>query len=322
MCFIIDFCSMKKCWLLLLVFLFFTNPILASNGKYLTVKIKKGDTVYGLFSKYLIEKNSCNFKAFQTINQLKKQDAIKIGLSYKLPLKIYPYNKKSIRTTIDINNWDVALAIQEYNQQLEDKKIKTYYLDDNILYVPYHFINCFSGNKNNVLKTRGKNKSKPKRKPTIKTDIYFGENESLKKESNQLRNQVYYIISGHGGPDPGAMKKKGNHYLCEDEYAYDVSLRLAKKLLIHGAIVHMIIQDKNDGIRNQQFLKMDKDEICKLKGAIPLNQVKRLKQRVSAVNVLHAKEKKKGRKIHKVISIHVDSRSVGLEQDVFFYHAK
>lgn len=321
-CFIYDFCSMKKYWLFFIVFFLFLNSNFASNEKYLTVKIKKGDTVYGLFTKYRIEKNTCNFEAFRTINQLKKKDAIKIGFSYKLPIQIFTYNKKSIRSTIGINNWDIALAVQDYNQELEDEKLKTYYLEDNILYVPYHFMNCFLGKKNNSSTIQGKSKPKLTRKSTIKTDLYFGKNVSLKKESNQLRNQVYYVISGHGGPDPGAMKKKGNHYLCEDEYAYDVSLRLAKILLEHGATVHMIIQDKNDGIRNQQLLKMDKDEICKLKGAIPLNQVKRLKQRVSAVNLLHAQEKKKGKKVHKVISIHVDSRSVGLEQDVFFYHAK
>lgn len=314
--YIVDFCSMNKVCQVLIILMVCIQTSYASDGKYLTVKVKKGDTVYGLFSKYLLEKNSCNFDVFLKLNQLKKREAIKIGFSYKLPLKIYKYNQKSIRSTIGVNNWDIALAIQDYNKSLEAKKLKTYYLDDQVLYVPHNLVNCFSPQKNKDEK--GKSVAK---KNKIQTDIFFGENESLKRESNQLKNQVYYIISGHGGPDPGAMKKKGNHQLCEDEYAYDVSLRLAKNLLIHGATVHMIIQDKNDGIRDNRYLKMDKDEVCKLKGTIPLNQVKRLKQRVSAVNILHAREKKKGKKIHKVISIHVDSRSVGLEQDVFFYHA-
>lgn len=311
---------MNKLFAVLIFTVAFTAISYANDGQYLTVKVKKGDTLYSLFSKYLLEKNTCNFNAFVKINRLKKKDVIKTGLHYKLPLKVYNYNKKSIRSTIGVNNWDIALAIQDYNKSLNNKKVKAYYLDDNILYVPHNLVQCFNPTKNGASKKPVAN-SKKKTNTSIQTDIFFGKNESLKRKSNRLKNQVYYIISGHGGPDPGAMKTKGKYHLCEDEYAYDVSLRLAKKLLVHGATVHMIIQDKNDGIRDGRYLKMDKDEVCKLKGEIPLNQVKRLKQRVSAVNILHAREKKKGKKIHKVISIHVDSRSVGLEQDVFFYHA-
>ena len=38
--------------------------------------------------------------------------------------------------------------------------------------------------------------------------------------------------------------------LHEDEYAYDIILRLARELLSRGAKVHIIIQDKKDGIRD------------------------------------------------------------------------
>ena len=60
---------------------------------------------------------------------------------------------------------------------------------------------------------------------------------------NSLNGKVYYIVSGHGGPDPGAVCTECEEDLCEDEYAYDVALRLARNLLQHGAIVHMIIKE-------------------------------------------------------------------------------
>ncbi|MBK8153354.1 MAG: hypothetical protein IPK61_10060 [Saprospiraceae bacterium] len=70
----------------------------------------------------------------------------------------------------------------------------------------------------------------------------------------------------------------GKYTLCEDEYAYDVSLRLAKKLMEEGATVHIIVQDKNDGIRDEKYLDCDEDEICATGCQIPISQKKRLRQ--------------------------------------------
>ena len=81
----------------------------------------------------------------------------------------------------------------------------------------------------------------------------------------------------------------------------------------------MIIQDKNDGIRNEPILKKDYDEICMNGDEIPRKQLYRLKQRVDAVNRTYKKNKSKYKK-HRVISIHVDSRPTHKRQDVFFYH--
>ena len=50
-------------------------------------------------------------------------------------------------------------------------------------------------------------------------------------KSNVLQGAIYYLESGHGGPDPGAIGILNGHKLCEDEYAYDVTLRLARDLI-------------------------------------------------------------------------------------------
>ncbi len=138
----------------------------------------------------------------------------------------------------------------------------------------------------------------------------------VKPESTRLKNTVYYLISGHGGPDPGAMTRYGDASISEDEYAYDVTLRLARNLIANGAEVYVIIRDPDDGIRDARILEMDKDEVAYPDQEIPLNQVARLKQRVDAVNSLYRENTGKHQRL---VVTHVDSRSQGQNIDVFFY---
>ncbi len=147
--------------------------------------------------------------------------------------------------------------------------------------------------------------------------IFGKKYEKVKAKSAKLKNAVYYLVSGHGGPDPGAMAKYNGKDLAEDEYAYDITLRLAKELISHGALVYVIIRDPNDGIRDERILKIDHDEVAYKNKKIPLNQGRRLKQRVDVINELHRKNRGK---FQRLIVTHVDSRSVGQNIDVFFYH--
>ncbi len=152
---------------------------------------------------------------------------------------------------------------------------------------------------------------------------FFGDKyENVSIASNELAQEVFYIVPGHGGPDPGAMAKNvdGGYTICEDEYAYDVSLRLAKNLMEKGATVYVIVQDKNDGIRDEKYLPCDCDEQCLDGAEIPLSQKKRLKQGISNVNKLYKKYKKKGIKKQWMISLHIDAQSEDSRQDVFFYY--
>lgn len=146
----------------------------------------------------------------------------------------------------------------------------------------------------------------------------FGEKHStVLIKSERLKGTIYYLVSGHGGPDPGAMGKYAGKAIAEDEYAYDITLRLAKELIAQGALVYVIIRDDNDGIRDDRILEIDHDEVAYPNKAIPLNQVKRLKQRVEIVNDLYRKNRGK---YQRLIVTHVDSRSIGENIDVFFYH--
>ncbi|MGB4969756.1 MAG: N-acetylmuramoyl-L-alanine amidase [Saprospiraceae bacterium] len=157
---------------------------------------------------------------------------------------------------------------------------------------------------------------------SLNVPLFGNKYESVDIVTDELNDQVFYIVPGHGGPDPGAIAKNvdGKYTICEDEYAYDVSLRLAKNLMEKGATVYIIVEDKNDGIRDEMYLDCDKDETSMGGHEIPLSQKKRLKQGISKVNKLYSKHKKKGIAKQWMVSLHIDAQSEESRQDVFFYY--
>lgn len=155
---------------------------------------------------------------------------------------------------------------------------------------------------------------------TINEPLFGKELAKVKVTSNRLQGACFYVVSGHGGPDPGAIGRIGKIELHEDEYAYDVALRLARNLMQEGAEVRIIIQDAKDGIRDDKYLSNSKRETC-MGAAIPLNQVARLQQRCAKINELYRTDRKKY-KYCRAIFLHVDSRSKSHQTDVFFYHSK
>ena len=156
-----------------------------------------------------------------------------------------------------------------------------------------------------------------KKRKTGKESLFGKALASYPITSRELSGATFYLVSGHGGPDPGAIGKYQGHNLHEDEYAYDIVLRLGRELLMRGAKVHFIIQDKKDGIRSEAILKNSKTETCMGK-AIPLDQNERLRQRARKIDQLYKRDKSKYKR---AVFVHVDSRSQGKQTDVYFYHA-
>ena len=157
-----------------------------------------------------------------------------------------------------------------------------------------------------------------RKKKTSGYEPLFGKSQAAYQiTSSSLKGATFYLVSGHGGPDPGCIGKYRGKELHEDEYAYDIVLRLGRELLKRGAKVHFIIQDKKDGIRNAAILNNSKRETC-MGEAIPLNQVARLQQRCDAINRLYRRDNSNYKR---AIFVHVDSRSRGKQTDVFFYHS-
>jgi N-acetylmuramoyl-L-alanine amidase len=160
----------------------------------------------------------------------------------------------------------------------------------------------------------------PGRVPVVIEPLFGSARERVLVLDRQLQGAVFYLMSGHGGPDPGGVAERDGHVLCEDEYAYDVVLRLGRRLLEHGATVHFIIRDPNDGIRDERYLKPDQDEVCYPNQPIPANQLERLQQRVAAVNSLARQDA--GAAYRRCIEIHVDARRKSEDIDIFFYHQR
>jgi len=303
----------------------------ADNPYFLEVNPKKGEGIYALMRKYDLMIHPCNMEKFLELNTLTKKSVLHTHKSYKLPIYIYKYNGKSIRSTIGNNDMDKAIRIQKYNKNIKAKGARrSTYQASKILWVPYHEMGC-DGTQINTTTS-----SDPAISPITtatpekvdKNGLYvslFGEKYAkVKILDRSLKDKVYYVVAGHGGPDPGAMCHDCPEDLCEDEYAYDIALRLARDLMQHGAKVHIIITDENDGIRDEKYLKCDKDEKCVGKHEIPLKQKPRLVQRAAEINRLYRAHKAQGIKYEDQVAIflHVDSNSASKKQDVFFYHHK
>jgi len=207
-----------------------------------------------------------------------------------------------------------ALLIQDYNESLVAQGLKKEsYTKDKLLLVPYSMMYCGERPKAVMASTKAER--------TYRNIELFGKQYAKTEILDQsLKGKVFYVVAGHGGPDPGSMGTAAGNQLCEDEYAYDVSLRLTRELIKHGAIAYMINRDENDGIRDERYLDCDYDE--KVIGGIEMsrNQITRLRQRSNAVNKLYTKHKRQGFKSQTLISIHIDSRAENQKADVFFYH--
>lgn len=285
----------------------------AQQWQWLRETPQKGDGISVFLNRYGVNE-ACARDTFLIINKIGTNQPLLLGKGYYLPIRVYTFNDISIRSTIGINDWDFALKIQQYNNDLHEKGVKNgLYTINHELWVPLTLTCGFKEEK-------GLQEDKAPEKELL-VPLFGPEWEKVPVENQELKGHVYYIVSGHGGPDPGAIGEKEGNVLCEDEYAYDVSIRLARNLMRYGAIVHMIIQDPDDGIREEAYLKPDKDEICSNGKNLPLNQLERLKQRTQEVNQLYATYKVRKDITHqRAIIIHVDSRQEGQKIDLFFYH--
>lgn len=159
--------------------------------------------------------------------------------------------------------------------------------------------------------------SAQKKKTSGKEPLFGKTLASYPIVSNELSGACFYLVGGHGGPDPGAIGIYQGQKLHEDEYAYDIVLRLGRELMMRGAKVHFVIQDKKDGIRKDAILKNSKRETCMGK-EIPLDQVARLRQRSQKIDQLYRGDKGSYKR---AIFVHIDSRSQSKQTDVYFYHA-
>lgn len=313
---------------------------IAEPYTFLEAVAQQGDGMYALLRRFDLPPNSCNQEAFQSINSLSAKQALHAGETYKIPVLIYTYNGKSIRTTIGIKDLALAKKIQAYNRsRVKAGQQTSEYEISKSLWVPYDYVLCEVDQRGEndplapaeavlVSSNTAKELDKiptPGTSTTSSTTGYaiFGDTyANVERIDSELNGKVFFLVSGHGGPDPGAIGKKRNNSLCEDEYAYDVVLRLARNIIAHGGVPYVIVRDPDDGIRDEEFLACDRDEQVWGDLSIPLDNRKRLKQRSDAINAIAKENKRRGGIKQYCIVVHVDSRHEETQTDLFFYHQK
>lgn len=302
--------------------------------EYLTVVPQAGDGILSILRRYELDKYRCNQDKFCDMNGITLKSNLVKGKKYFLPVEIRPFDGKSIRSSLGISNFDVAKGIQVYNTLMLSKGLKGKdFKEDKILWVPHHALNnCESNEAKTTVSTN--QAGKPPLSENERVDPQFQKISSPGKRkfpifgetyaytpllSNRLQGRIYYIDAGHGGIDPGAIGKYGGYDLCEDEYAYDISLRLCRKLIEHGATTYMITRDPNDGIRGGTLLKCDKDEEVWGGHRIKKGHADRLHQRSDIINQLYEQNRKAGITQQVTVSIHIDSRQKK-QVDLFLYY--
>jgi len=322
-----------------LILVFIATTITFSQD-YVEVKPKLGEGIYSLLKKYALPQDSFYLKKFVELNKKSltpKNDLIK-DRKYKLPIMLLLYDGTTIRSSLGISDYNQAKLIQDYNNLMVQKGLKAQsYKQDYTLWVPIHLLeqkkedNKTSRTKN--IETPSKVIDSSKKSDPIEKLKKINENKAIKglnprffgakykkidKLSSRLAGYVYYLDPGHGGIDPGAIGYRDGFELTEDEYAYDITLRLARRLMQHGATVYMAVIDSVDGIRNDKFLKNNSNEYFGNGKAINGDAKERLQARIDFVNTIKRKIPEDFK--HRLIVIHVDSRDTSQRIDVFFYH--
>ena len=270
---------------------------------YVRAKAKSGDGIYVLLGRYGLDRAACNLEMFCKLNNLTLKSTLIADKNYILPIEKHRFDGKSIHSSVDMKDLLLAKQVERYNKTMQLFNLKT---ENGEIWCPYHMKACPPNPLSFV--------------PSERNYPIFGKSFSeVQLADKKLAGAVYYLVSGHGGPDPGAMSTEKGKQICEDEYAYDISLRLGLELLKHGAIVHFITED-SDGIRDLELLNCDADETVLGGKAIPKDQKERLKQRSELINSLYRKYKGRGVDYQRTIEIHVDSRNKNQRVDLFFYY--
>lgn len=266
--------------------------------------------------------NDCNLRKFFALNQLTAKSGLKSGEKYLLPVQVVAYNGKSIRSTLETEDLDLALLVQEYNDRMQANGLKKGdFRQDKQLWVPWHVQHCAGGSAPATAAAPPAYKPAPVPAGTrVGPFPIFGEDyQVVPLLDRKLDGCVFYILSGHGGPDPGADGVWDGHILYEDEYAYDIALRLARNLISHGATTYIIVRDPDDGIRDEPYLDKDTDEVCWVDKRIPRDQKLRLNQRTEVVNALYLEHKRNGCRYQRCLDLHLDSEPSSLNLDMAFF---
>ncbi|MBK7244580.1 MAG: hypothetical protein IPH98_12085 [Saprospiraceae bacterium] len=117
---------------------------------YIEVAAQKGQGVFALLRSYQLLGQSSNIDLFYEINGLQKNTPLTKGKKYYLPLVPIAFDKKSIRSSTKIKDYDLAKEIESYNEDLVKSGLKKKsYKQDFELWVPQFYLD--QPNTNNLV---------------------------------------------------------------------------------------------------------------------------------------------------------------------------
>ncbi len=158
--------------------------------------------------------------------------------------------------------------------------------------------------------------------------------ETLPSLGHSLEGYRIVIDPGHGGVDPGAIVEnrdgRGNTvYVVEDEYCYDIALRVYKDLKRHGAEVFLTVLSPNHTIRQSPDASLtfvnEKNEVwnnesynrTNLPSSWPVGTRTGLNRRVEMAEDFYGSH---DRDKTLFISIHADNQPYAGEGSIVVYH--
>ena len=98
-------------YIFLLVIIFSSNTN-AADVKYHTAKVKVGENINNFLARHQLSNSNCNIDLFCDINKIKNKNIIIALKEYKLPVKLYKFNGKSIHTTVGIKEKEIEKRIE------------------------------------------------------------------------------------------------------------------------------------------------------------------------------------------------------------------
>lgn len=276
----------------LIVFIFVAFALQGfAFGQDVHTRARAGESVGALLRRFKLPDSGATLQRFRTLNRLSPQQGLVQERRYTLPIRRVRYNGMSIRSTLRISDYNQAQRIADYNEALRLAGIKSKTIaEDRDLWVPPPQVW----------------QEERRALDFVQMPIFGAKYRLVPIRDYRLKDCVFYLDAGHGGPDPGTSGTYQGKILREDEYAYDVTLRLARLLLQHGATVHLTVKDPNDGIRDAHFLERDADEVYDGGIAMASGYRNRMFQRTDLVNRLS--EKYPNAKLQRFLSIHIDAR--------------
>lgn len=280
--------------LLLLLFVFTSISFQAQqttdtprNGEGISSFLKRNNRPGKMYYKVFLELNK---------KRLNGKEELQLGVRYVLPPLKNERKNSSVKKNVvsGSNGMKDKRTIVSKQDSAKDIVLKDEALEDTLFEekTVKDFVLQETPEEDMDVSEQSSRQAAGKRKGFVRESLFGKAFADVRINGKRLQGACFYVVGGHGGPDPGAIGKIGNVELHEDEYAYDVALRLARNLMEEGAEVRVIIQDAKDGIRDDRYLSNSKRETC-MGAAIPLNQVARLRQRCDAINALYRKDRKK-----------------------------